>query len=56
MLSEATGKKLPWGTLTGVRPTKLALERRLQGELPETIANYFKTEYLCCTSANINAY
>ncbi len=47
MLSEATGKKLPWGTLTGVRPTKLALERRLQGELPETIANYFKTEYLC---------
>lgn len=47
MLSEATGKELPWGTLTGVRPTKLALERRLRGESPETIANYFKTEYLC---------
>ena len=26
VLSEYTGKKLPWGTLTGIRPTKLAME------------------------------
>ena len=26
MLSDYTGKKLPWGTLTGVRPTKIATE------------------------------
>ncbi len=44
---EATGKSLPWGTLTGIRPTKQALERLVQKESKETIANYFKTEYLC---------
>ena len=27
ILSEATGKQLPWGTLTGVRPTKQVLDR-----------------------------
>ncbi len=47
MLSEATGKTLPWGTLTGIRPTKQALERLVQKESKESIANYFKTEYLC---------
>ena len=25
-LSEHTGKELPWGTLTGIRPTKLAMQ------------------------------
>ena len=47
MLQEETGKALPWGTLTGIRPTKQALERLGQGESKESIANYFKTEYLC---------
>ncbi|MGN0507081.1 MAG: coproporphyrinogen dehydrogenase HemZ [Lachnospiraceae bacterium] len=47
MMQKSTGKELPWGTLTGIRPTKQALERRMQGESAETIANYFKTEYLC---------
>ena len=47
MLSEATGRELPWGTLTGIRPTKQALERLFEGESKESIANYFKTEYLC---------
>ena len=32
LLSEYTGKKLPWGTLTGVRPTKLIFERLERGE------------------------
>ena len=42
-----TGKELPWGTLTGIRPTKQALERLVQKESKEAIAKYFKTEYLC---------
>ncbi len=47
ILKEETGKELPWGTLTGIRPTKQALERLMQKESREGIANYFKTEYLC---------
>ncbi|MBP3609191.1 MAG: coproporphyrinogen dehydrogenase HemZ [Lachnospiraceae bacterium] len=47
MLSGATGVVLPWGTLTGIRPTKQALERLEQKESREQIAEYFKTEYLC---------
>ena len=47
ILSKETGKELPWGTLTGIRPTKQALERLVQKEDRQTIANYFKTEYLC---------
>ncbi len=47
ILSEATGKELPWGTLTGVRPTKQVLDRLQQKESKESIANYFKKEYLC---------
>ena len=47
LLSEVTGKELPWGTLTGVRPTKQVLDRLQQNESKESIANYFKKEYLC---------
>ena len=47
MLAEVTGKTLPWGTLTGIRPTKQALERLFEKESKESIAKYFKTEYLC---------
>ncbi len=32
LLSKHTGKTLPWGTLTGVRPTKLIFERIERGE------------------------
>ena len=31
MLSEYTGKTLPWGSMTGVRPTKVATERLEHG-------------------------
>lgn len=47
MLKSATGKELPWGTLTGIRPTKQVLDRLCAGESEEAIAKYFKTEYLC---------
>lgn len=47
ILHRMTGKELPWGTLTGIRPTKQILERLEEGESEESIAKYFKTEYLC---------
>lgn len=47
IFSRETGKTLPWGTLTGIRPTKQALERLMQKKTEKSIAEYFKTEYLC---------
>lgn len=47
VLSKATGKKLPWGTLTGVRPTKLLMERLEMGETKEQIAEYMEQHYFC---------
>lgn len=31
LLSKVTGKKMPWGSLTGIRPTKLARQFELEG-------------------------
>lgn len=45
MLSGDTGRELPWGTLTGIRPTKLLLSMLQAGRLPEEIAAYVKKEY-----------
>ena len=47
MLRAETGKELPWGTLTGVRPVKQVLERIEAGELPESIDAFLKEEYYC---------
>ena len=46
-LVEITGHTLPWGTLTGVRPTKLVLTRLEEGQSKESIEKYMKEEYLC---------
>ncbi len=46
-LSHITGKKLPWGTLTGVRPTKIAFEKLERGIGEEDIKVYMKEQYLC---------
>ena len=43
IFAKETGKTLPWGTLTGIRPTKQALERLEQNEDRESIAAYFKS-------------
>ena len=46
-LSHLTGKELPWGTLTGVRPTKIAFER-LEQQVPKLeIESFMREEYLC---------
>ncbi len=45
MLVKYTGKTLPWGDLTGVRPTKLATELVEQGTSDEDIKSYFMDTY-----------
>ena len=47
MLSAQTGKELPWGTLTGVRPVKQVLERLEAGEPAESIDAFLREEYYC---------
>lgn len=32
LLSDVTGKKMPWGSLTGIRPTKLACQLQSEGQ------------------------
>ena len=46
-LSEITKRELPWGTLTGVRPTKIVLNQLEAGEEEADIRDYMKQEYLC---------
>jgi oxygen-independent coproporphyrinogen-3 oxidase len=48
LLSEETGKELPWGILTGIRPTKLVYELLEQGWDYTLIQERMKEEYLCC--------
>lgn len=45
LLLERTGKMLPWGSLTGIRPTKLALTRLYQGMAEDEIARFMKNSY-----------
>ena len=45
VLSEHTGKKLPWGNLTGIRPTKLAMAKLEEGFCDEEIAQWLKAEH-----------
>ncbi|MDO4261845.1 MAG: coproporphyrinogen dehydrogenase HemZ [Eubacteriales bacterium] len=45
-LSEYTGQTLPWGTLTGIRPTKIAMGLLEQGKKNVEIADYMRRTYL----------
>jgi oxygen-independent coproporphyrinogen-3 oxidase len=45
-LCDYTGKKLPWGTLTGIRPIKQPLDMLLDGRNGEFIRHYMKNTYL----------
>ncbi len=47
MLNKETGKDLPWGTLTGIRPVKIAMHRLLLGDTDEAIRDYMKKTYIC---------
>ncbi len=46
MLSEYTGKTLPWGSMTGVRPTKIATELLEKGVCEEDIHKVYTQDYL----------
>ena len=45
LLMEQTGKTLPWGTLTGIRPTKIAMTKLAEGDTPEQVFHYMKQTY-----------
>ena len=47
MLCKETGKDLPWGTLTGIRPVKIAMHRLLKGDDDSQIRDYMKKTYIC---------
>lgn len=44
-LSEYLGKELPWGTLTGIRPTKIPMTLLEEGKSEEEILKYMKDVY-----------
>ena len=46
-LSEHSGKKLPWGTLTGIRPTKIPMAMLEEGASDEEIKAYMEETYYC---------
>ena len=46
MLMERTGTGLPWGSLTGIRPTKIALTRLEEGWDEDAIRSFMKETYM----------
>lgn len=48
-LCQVTGRELPWGSLTGIRPTKIAYQLLEQGKTPEEITEYYRNKYFVST-------
>ncbi len=46
LLAERTGRELPWGTLTGIRPTKLFVKALEEGKAEEEILQDMQKDYL----------
>lgn len=46
LLEKGSGQTLPWGTLTGIRPTKIPMKLMEEGKSREEIASYMKETYL----------
>lgn len=46
LLSEYSGRTLPWGTLTGIRPTKIPMSFLNEGEEEDLIRSRMKETYL----------
>ena len=44
-LKKITGKELPWGTLVGIRPSKIALDLLNSGMSEQDIINYYSKHY-----------
>ena len=47
IFSRILGRELPWGILTGIRPTKMVYEMLEQGIPVEEIQNRMREEFLC---------
>ena len=45
LLSEHTKRTLPWGDLTGVRPTKIAMARLVEGRSEDETVQYYREVY-----------
>lgn len=45
LLEKQTGQSLPWGTLTGIRPTKIPLTKLEEGWEPEDIREFMRKTY-----------
>lgn len=45
VLSKETGKELPWGNLTGIRPTKIAMTMIEEGKTDEEITAFLKENH-----------
>lgn len=46
LISDYTGRNLPWGTLTGIRPTKITFQWLLEGMTEEEVQERFCETYL----------
>ena len=46
ILSQALDIELPWGTLTGIRPSKIAMDRLCKGDNDDDIKSFMKNTYL----------
>ena len=46
ILSEISGQVLPWGTLTGIRPTKIPMTLLEEGNSKEEVFHFMKDTYL----------
>ena len=46
-LSKLTGQTFPWGTMTGIRPTKVPMKMIREGSSDEEIKEYMRSVYLC---------
>lgn len=46
VLAKYCGKELPWGTLTGIRPTKIPMQLLEEGKNEEKILSYMQEVYL----------
>lgn len=47
LLCEHSGRMLPWGILTGIRPAKIPLRLFMEGRPEEEIADALRREYRC---------
>lgn len=47
LLGKVTGRRLPWGTLTGIRPTKIPMALLFAGADDPAIREYMQNTYLC---------